>query len=78
MDASDLHALKANASAQLLVALAYVEVFNSGDVDAMAPLLADELKHRTHPLSLGRPIRTREEYLALLNGYGGWLEVSRS
>lgn len=60
---------------QMKVALAYVDMFNTGDLDIFAPLLSEDVRHRTHPLSLGRPFRTKEEYLTLLRGYSNWLQV---
>jgi len=53
-----------------------VQTFNSGDMSAMALVLSDNLSHRTHPLSLGRSVRGKQEYLDLLQGYGNWLQIT--
>lgn len=79
MLAFDASALaKHDVSAQMAIALAYVNVFNTGDMDSFSPLLSDELRHRTHPLALGRPFRTKPEYISLLKGYSNWLQVRSS
>jgi molybdopterin biosynthesis enzyme len=62
-------AIPVNPSPQLRTALAWIEGFNTWNIDLIAEQLSSEqYEHRILPASLNQPVRNKEQYVQYFRG----------
>ncbi|KAJ6450279.1 hypothetical protein C8R45DRAFT_946886 [Mycena sanguinolenta] len=60
---------------QLERAQAFMSALNTFDCDTITPLLSPEFTHRLFPLSLGRNVRNKDEFLDVMRSFQTPLDI---